>query len=287
MEFLGFILSVEGIRPNPDKLDVIRNFEEPKNRRELQQVIEVCTYYRQFSVRHANLIDPFRPLLKSKSTWVWTPEHSHAFKALKNTFADSITLRHILPDAPFKLQTDASDKGISGILYQTDCDGEHRIISLVSRCLNSAEINYNTTEKELLAIVYSIAKCRTYLARRPFLVITDHEALTFLNTTTFHTARLARWSIYIQQYTFEVQHCTGRENQIADFFSRNPVGKFEPETNTQTLIVAAIMSHLTLKLGTNPMQYEIIARLTRKYDEMPADIRRDLDAIAELQQDDP
>ena len=154
VKFLGFILSVEGIRPNPSKLEKIRQFAEPKNRKELQQIIGVCTYYRQFTVCHSKLIDPFRNLLKSKGTWSWTPTHSQAFVALKNAFADSITLRHVMQNAPFRLQTDGSDRGISGILYQIDSEGYHRIVSLVSRCLNAAEINYNTTEKELLAIVY-------------------------------------------------------------------------------------------------------------------------------------
>ena len=113
MNFLGFVLSTEGIRPEPDKLEVIRRFAEPNNLKQLQQIIGVCTYYRQFTVRHANLIDPFRSLSKGKSPWIWTVEHARAFENLKNGFANNITLCHVIPDAPLKLQTDASDRGIS------------------------------------------------------------------------------------------------------------------------------------------------------------------------------
>ena len=66
VRFLGFVLSVEGIRPAPARLKVIEEFAEPSNKKQLQAFIGVCTYYRQFSVRHANYIDPFRSLLKDK-----------------------------------------------------------------------------------------------------------------------------------------------------------------------------------------------------------------------------
>ena len=287
VKFLGFILSVDGIRPNPSKLEKIRQFAEPKNRKELQQIIGVCTYYRQFSVYHSNLIDPFRNLLKSKGTWIWTPAHSQAFVALKNAFADSITLHHVLQDVPFKLQTDASDRGISGILYQTDSEGYHRIVSLVSRCLNAAEINYNTTEKELLAIVYSIYKCRIYLARSTFYVITDHHALTFLSTTLFHTSRLVRWSIYLQQYSIIVEHCKGCDNVVADFFSRNPAGKFEPEHDPHRLSIALLTSDVEFSRKGDQRPFNNLYKLTRKYDDLPVDIRHDLDRIRDLQQSDP
>lgn len=157
----------------------------------------------------------------------------------------------------------------------------------MSHCLNAAEINYNTTEKELLAIVYSISKCRIYLTRNSFVLITDHEALTFLNTTPFRMPRLVRWSIYLQQYDFSVQHCTGRDNIVADFFSRNPVGRFEPENNPHRLIIASLTCDLELTNEKKRAQCNIIYKLTRKYDELPADMRKNPDNLAEFQREDP
>ena len=90
-------------------------------------------------------------------------------------------LNHYIPDGKFKLQTDASKKGISGILYKTGREGNHNVINLVSRCPNEAGKHYTTSELELLAIVYSIIKCQTYLMGVEFKIITDHQALTFLN----------------------------------------------------------------------------------------------------------
>ena len=63
-------------------------------------------------------------------------------------------LKHYIPNTPFKLQTDASSKGISGVLFQVDNQGNQCVITLVSRCLSIAESHYSTTELQLLSIVY-------------------------------------------------------------------------------------------------------------------------------------
>lgn len=159
VNFLGYELSTDGIKPKIDKLKIIADFEKPKSRKELQQFVGICTYYRQFTIRHVDLIGPFREFLKEKTVWEWKSCHDEAFGVMKKAFVESVELT----DAPYRLQTDASDMGVSGILYQIDSNNDHRIISLVSRCLNEAEMYYTVTEKELLATVYSILKLRTYL----------------------------------------------------------------------------------------------------------------------------
>ena len=281
--FLGFVLSVEGIRPTPDGLKVIEEFAEPSNKKQLQAFIGVCTYYRQFSVRHANYIDPFRSLLKDKVEWKWTIEHSQAFRDLKKNFANSVLLSHVMPNRPFKLQADASNRGLCGVLYQVDDEDNHHIITLVSRCLNSAEINYGTTEKELLAIFYAVTKCRTYLIGGPFEIITDHKGLSFLNSTQYHTARLIRWCLILQQYTFTVRYCTGRDNLVADFFSRNPSGRFEAEASRDAMVsmLTTLPIYLSPKVGNLS-----IARLSKDIDPLPAFLKRDLMAINKSQSDD-
>ena len=81
------------------------------------------------------------------------------------------------------IQTDACDTGIAGVLYQTDDNNDPRIVSIVSRYVTDAETNYTTTDKELLAIVYSVYKLRYYLIGVEFMIVTNHKGLTFLNST--------------------------------------------------------------------------------------------------------
>lgn len=204
VKFLGFELSLFGIRPDTDKLSIIRNFAEPRNKTQLQSFLGRCNYYRQFVARYSIFLEPFRNLLKEKHEWMWTNEHIKAYNELKNNLADSIMLNHYIPGQMFKLQTDASSKGISGILYQTDEKEDHYVIMLISRCLSEAETHYSTTELELLAIIYSVVKCRTFLMGNRFEIKTDHKALTFLNEANLQNSRLIRWSLTLQEYTEKI-----------------------------------------------------------------------------------
>ena len=193
--FLGFLLTPSGIIPDPDKLKYIRDFEEPKNKTDLQSFLGVCNYYRQFNVTHSRDIDPLRELLMNNAKWKWTDVHVEAFHILKIHFLNHISISYIIPNAIFKIQTDASDRGIGAILYQDNEKGDHCLIAIVSRCLSGPELNYTTCEKELLAVVYAVTKFRVYILGSSFEIITDHKALTFLESTMYQNARLIRWSL--------------------------------------------------------------------------------------------
>ena len=237
-KFLGFIMSEKGIVPNPENLESIQNFEEPRDQNQLQQLFGTCNYYRRFNPEYNKFVIIFRDLLKKNAIWQWTSQFSEAFHALKKSFINTVCLGYIIPGATFIVQTDACDYGIAGVIYQIDEIGDERIISIVSRCLTNAEINYTTTEKELLAIVYTIMKCRYYLIGVHFEIKTDHKGLTFLNSTQYHNSRLMRWSLLLQQYSFSVTHCRGVDNKVADFFSRNPEGRFWEERNDSLKILS-------------------------------------------------
>ena len=234
--FLGLVISDKGVTPNPDKLKMIREFEDPKNKKRLQQILRVCNFYRRFYIRYHHLTEPFRELLKKDISSCWEHKHSLAFTELKNNFIDVVCLKHILPDKVFMVQTDACDTGIAGVLYQIDDSNDPRIISIVSRYLTDAETKYTTTEKELLAIVYTVYKLRYYLIGTEFVIVTDHKELTFLHSTIYHNSRLIRWSLLLLQFSFTVTYCMGSENVIADFFSRNPDGKFTNQNEDKILI---------------------------------------------------
>lgn len=221
VSFLGFQLSAAGIHADPSRLSVIADFPTPCDKKQLQAFLGVCGYYRRFSVKHADFVAPFRDILSSKTSWRWTEVHAVAFQEMKDNFLRAVTLTHYLPNKPFHLQTDASDMGLSGILYQIDDDNQIRIISLTSRVLTDVETRYTTSEKELLAIIYSFIKFRMYLIGWKFEVQTDHQALTFLLSTPYQNSRLMRWTLFMQEYEFNISHCRGSDNLVADFFSRN------------------------------------------------------------------
>ena len=127
---------------------------------------------------------------------------------------------------PFQLQTDASDMGVGAVLSQGG--DQDQPIAYFSRKILDRERNYSTIEKECLAIVLGIKAFATYLVGKPFILQTDHYALTWLQTFQDKNMRLTRWSLALQQYTFEIQHRKGRNNANVDALSRLP-GKIKTD----------------------------------------------------------
>lgn len=218
--FLGFLITRRGVMPDPQKIRSIQEIPEPKSRKELQSFLGVCGYYSRFQVHYAGLINDFRELLCAKKRFVWNETYRMKFETAKARFLDCIILRHYFTDRAFRLQTDASKSGISAILYQFDDEGKEAIVALVSRCLTSYEGNYSATELELLAIVFAFLRLRTFLIGNKFHIVTDQRAITFLLRTPYQSSRLVRWSLIMQEYSFEIKHCCGRDNIVADYFSR-------------------------------------------------------------------
>lgn len=149
----------------------------------------------------------------------------------------------VLPDfkKPFELCTDASLYGTGAVLYQRDASKppgrQLNVIAYYSYTFSKSEINYNTTEKEALAVVMALRYFRTYLEGQHFNLFTDNQALTYLLNITQPKGRIARWVSEIQQFAFDVVHRPGKKLPDADALSRLHI----PETEIiKTLHVASI-----------------------------------------------
>ena len=126
----------------------------------------------------------------------------------------------------FIVQCDASRGAIEAVLAQEFEDGEHPIV-YIHRVLTSAELNYSTTEKECLALVWAIQKLRPYLEGYKFRAITDHSALRWLQNLREPSGRLARWAIELQQWDVRIEHRKGAMHRVPDALSR--LNELEPE----------------------------------------------------------
>ena len=128
-------------------------------------------------------------------------------------------------------------------------DKEERIVCFVSRTLKGSEINYFTSEKVLIAVMWSLHKLESYLkGSKKIIVRTDHQAITFLNTSRFNNARMMRWSLLIQDFNIELEHIEGKKISSADYLSRqmHPNSSLKNDTD----IIISGLNKIELKKET-------------------------------------
>lgn len=223
VEFLGHIVTTEGVKPNPAKVDAVVNWPIPKTPKELKSFLGTISYYRRFIPGFANIAKPLTKQLRGKSKIIDydTAEFQDAFSKLKNTMASDLLLAYPDFEQPFILTTDASNIAIGAVLSQLQ-DGKERPIAYLSRTLSKAEEKYSATAKELLAIYFSAKRFRPYLYGRPFTIYTDHEPLTKELKLTDATGRVTRQRLYLEQFDFKIVYKKGKQNVVADGLSRIP-----------------------------------------------------------------
>ncbi|CAN6691832.1 unnamed protein product [Malus baccata var. baccata] len=176
-------------------------------------------FYRQFIKDFSKIAQPLCRLLQKDVSFEFNEACEKAFKHLK----DLLTTAPIItpPDwsIPFELMCDASDYALGAVLGQRKNKQPH-VIYYASRTLNDAQLNYSTTEKELLAVVFALDKFRSYLIGTKVIVFTDHAALKYLFTKKEAKPRLIRWMLLLQEFDIEIRDKKGCENVVADNLSR-------------------------------------------------------------------
>lgn len=185
----------------------------------------MCSWYRRFVPHFASLIAPINDLLKGRKKGektVWSAEAGDAFDRIKQALVSAPILSSSDFSKAFCVQCDASDVGLGGVLIQEQ-RGEEKVIAFASRTLMRAERKYSVTERECLAVVFAIEKFRPYIEGVRFTVLTDHYSLLYLNRMKDPTGRLARWSVKLQQFDFDLQHRRGKFNVVPDALSRSPL----------------------------------------------------------------
>ncbi|KAL6417870.1 hypothetical protein ACFW04_012472 [Cataglyphis niger] len=219
--YLGHIISDEGVKPDPAKIRAVKEFPTPRNAKNIKQFLGLAGYYRRFIPNFSKTARPLTNLLKKEEPFDWTDEQESAFVQLREALCTEPILQYPDFTKPFVVTTDASGYAIGGILSQGSI-GKDLPIAYTSRLLNTAEKNYSTIEKELLAIVYCVNYFRPYLYGRRFELVTDHKPLVWLHSVKDPTSRLVRWRLKLAEYEYEVKYKAGRTNVNADALSRNP-----------------------------------------------------------------
>ena len=221
VKFLGHIIKNGTISPDPNTVASIKDLSPPTGTSQLRSYLGLLNYYRTFIPRFAHIAAPLHKLLSNKSHYVWDNDCQKAFEVLNHSLISYPILQCSDPNRPFIIHTDASDYAIGAVLAQKDDDGKEHVVAYLSRSLSNHETKYTTTEKECLAVLWSIKKWHYYIADKSFSVFTDHAALKWLMSLKIApNQRLARWILAFQSYDYVVHHRPGVTHQNADALSR-------------------------------------------------------------------
>nr|GEY68159.1 reverse transcriptase domain-containing protein [Tanacetum cinerariifolium] len=158
-------------------------------------------------------------LIEKDTPFNFSKECVDAFQTLKRNLTEAPILIAPDRDMPFELMCDASDFAIGAVLGQRQ-DKHFRLIHYASKTMTEAESNYTMTKKEMLAVVYAFEKFWSYLILNKSIVYTDHSALKYMSAKKYLKARLLRWVLLLQEFTFKVVGTKGAENLAADHLSR-------------------------------------------------------------------
>ena len=223
--FLGHIISTDGVRPDPAKIEKVQRYPAPTDATQVRQFLGLASYYRRFMPAFAKVSAPLRALTKKNATFQWTSECETAFTELKCllTTAPVLAYPRFGPDRSFAFETDTSGVGLGAVLSQIQDDGVIHPIAYASRSLDKHERNYGISELETLGLVWAVRYFRPYLLGHPCVVYTDHAACLSILNSARPSGKLARWALTIQEMDLTIKHKAGRENSNEEALCRNPI----------------------------------------------------------------
>lgn len=231
LDFLGFEVGPDGIRPGSRKTTAVANFPIPRNQHEVRQFMGLASFFRRFIKDFALIAKPLTDLLRKDSSWKWTSEQDNAFTSIKNKLLSRPIIALYDPSAETHLHTDACKNGVAGILLQKNKDGVLCPVSYYSRKTTIDEQKLHAFELETLAVIASLNRFRVYLLGIPFKIFTDCNALRTTLTKRDLVPRIARWWIQLQEFDCSIEYRPGDKMAHVDALSRNPVDPAVPESH--------------------------------------------------------
>ena len=164
LEYLGHVISREGIRPTDERVKCVREAPPPQNKQQLQSFLELMAYNAKFLPSLSHVLHPLNSLLRKNVQWKWSKDEQKSFKAAKSLVSDRQTLAHYDVLKPLKLYCDASPKGVGACLAHVMPNGIEQPVAYASRSLQEAEKHHAQIEGEALSIVFRVKRFHQYLA---------------------------------------------------------------------------------------------------------------------------
>ncbi|KAK1619388.1 hypothetical protein QYE76_024905 [Lolium multiflorum] len=215
VEFLGHVITKEGIAVNPSKVQSVLEWKSPKNAKEIRGFLGMAGYYRRFIEGFSKIAGPMTKLLKKNTPFVWTDECETSFQTLKEKLTTAPVLAVPEPGKDYTVYCDASKNGLGCVLMQ-----DRKVIAYGSRQLKPHEHNYPVHDLELAAVVYALKSWRQFLYGSKCELYTDHKSLKYFFTQKELNMRQKRWLELIKDYELTINYTPGKANVVADALSR-------------------------------------------------------------------
>lgn len=214
IEYLGYKVSVEGLKPTNHGLVAVQNFPEPKTIKEVQSFLGLASYFQKFIIGFSILAKLLYNLLKKNVKFRFNEKERNVFLQLKQKLIEAPILAIYNPKAYTELHCDASTHGFGAVLLQRQTDKQMHPIFYFSKRTTEAENKYHSFELETLAIIYALRRFRIYLERISFNIVTDCSAVTQTLEKKDINNRIAKWSLQLQNFDYCIVHRPGIRMQM-------------------------------------------------------------------------
>ena len=229
VKYLGLIITTEGLKMDPKKIETIVNWKNPRCVKDVQAFLGFANFYRRFIHGYSRIAAPLSNLTRAEQKefafpWALKGLEQKAFDALKAAFTSAPILAHFDPDKETWVETDASDYVVAAVLSQKDENGILRPVAFMSKKMSPQECNYEIYDKELLAIVRAFEEWHPELAgtpvEDPIKILTDHKNLEYFMSTKQLNRRQARWAEFLSEFNFRITYRPGKQGTKPDSLTR-------------------------------------------------------------------
>jgi hypothetical protein len=216
---LGHVISEKGIEVDKAKVETVDKLLPPIDIKSLMSFLGHAKFHMRFIKDFSKITKPLTNLLQKDVPFDFNEKCLVAFRTLKRALITAPIIQPPDWSQPFEIMCDASDYAVGAVLGQRK-EGKVHAIYYANKTLNGAQLNYATTEKEFLAVVFAFEKFRSYIVNSIVIVYTDHVSIKYLLSKKDAKPRLIRWILLLQEFDVEIRDKKGSENVVTSHLSR-------------------------------------------------------------------
>ncbi|KAK2417415.1 putative mitochondrial protein [Trifolium repens] len=254
VNFLGHVISKEGIAVDPAKIDTVLSWKQPQTVTDVRSFVGLAGYYRRFIECFAKIMAPMTQLTRKDQPFAWTEKCELSFQLLTERLTTSPVLMLPQSEEPYEVYCDASHQGLGCVLMQ-----HKRAVAYASRQLKVHEKNYPTHDLELAAVVFALKIWRHHLYGCTFVVFSDHKSLKYLFDQKELNMRQRRWMETLKDFDFTLEYHPGKANVVADALSRKSVSVCSAQMASQQELLREFRDlHLEVEFALGNMRLGMI-----------------------------